>query len=110
MTKHTDRDVEIIRAYVAGRSVRDLAEHFNISRGRLYQILKDIVKVRTNSKRTEFLGVNVTEETKVVLERQARAAGVSVSKIVSDRLDEDAEVQRQADELVESIEVQEVIP
>jgi hypothetical protein len=87
MTDYTDRNIEIIRAYVDGQSVSEIQERFGLSRGRLYQILKDIVKVRKSSERNQFLGVEVTSTTKKALKEEAKRRGVSVSALVSDTLD-----------------------
>jgi hypothetical protein len=88
MIDHISRNIEIIRAYLAGRTMSDLARDYNLTRGRIYQILKDIAKVRRASERDAFLGVNVTSDTRDALKRVAKERGVSVSKLASDALDE----------------------
>lgn len=88
MTDHTNRNIEIIRAYVAGRSISDLEREFQLSRGRLYQILHDIAKVRRASERDMFLGVNVSTAVKQALKKEAIRRGISVSSLSSETLQE----------------------
>lgn len=84
------RDEAICAYYVAGHKLAECASHFRLGRLRVLQILKagGVWKPYVKTKRTKFLGVTVTPETKAALEEKAEDLGVSVSKLASDALDE----------------------
>lgn len=86
----TKRNKDICAFYVAGHKLREVASQFKIGRWRTMQILRDggVWKPYEKSGRTQFVGVNVTEETKKALAMKADAQGESMSKYASDLLDE----------------------
>ena len=84
------RNAAICEFYAEGRSAKQVASKFRIGRQRVYQILNAagaIIRPRP-TRRQKFLGVTITSETKSALEAKAEAEGTSVSKLVSDALDE----------------------
>jgi hypothetical protein len=83
------RDKAICDHYVAGNKLKAVASQFKLGRWRTMQILRagGVWKPYEKSGRTEFVGVNVTPETKKALARKADEEGDSMSKIASDLLD-----------------------
>jgi predicted HicB family RNase H-like nuclease len=84
------RNAEIVAYYLAGHSLAQCSSHFQLGRQRTLQILKksNVWKPYVKTSRTQFLGVTVSEETKDALRQRAEEEGISVSKLVSDALDE----------------------
>ncbi len=84
------RDAAIVAYYVEGHKLAECASAFRIGRQRALQILKaaGAWKPYEKTRRTKFLGVSITEETKDALREKADARGVSVSRFASDALDE----------------------
>lgn len=88
MSKDT-RNAAICARYQAGAKLAEVAKHFQLGRQRVLQILKaaDVWRPYEKGTRTKFLGVTVSEETKLGLLRLAEERGTSVSKLTSDALD-----------------------
>ena len=86
----TQRNAAICAYYGAGHKLKDVASHFRLGRQRILQILlaAGVWQPYVKGSRTRFLGVTVSEDTKDALTRKANAEGKSVSKMVSDVLDE----------------------
>lgn len=84
------RNDEIVAYYQAGNKLKACASRFKLGRQRIYIILQAagawIPYVKGD--RTKFIGVNVSQETKEAIASRAEKEGVSVSKFVSDRLDQ----------------------
>jgi len=85
------RDDAIVAYYLAGNKLAACSSKFNLGRQRTQQILESrgVWKPYAPSDRTKHLGVTVTEETKKALTEEADAKGVSVSQLVSDKLEAD---------------------
>lgn len=83
------RDAAICAYYKEGHKLAECSSRFRLGKQRILQILQaaGVWKPYEKTKRTKFLGVNVTEETKEALKREADKKGVSVSKLASDKLD-----------------------
>ena len=66
------------------------ASRFGLGRQRILQILQTagVWKPYVKTGRTKFLGVNISEQTRDALKEKASEAGVSVSRMVSDVVDE----------------------
>lgn len=86
----TARNAAICAYYAAGHTLRECASEFKLSRQRVYQVTTTggVCKPYAKSNRTKFLGVNVSEETRDALASKAVEKGVSVSRFVSDALDQ----------------------
>lgn len=86
----TERNASICRYYQDGHSLKECASHFTLGRQRIKLILQagNVWRPYVKGERTQFLGVNVSEETKGALKEKADAAGKSVSRFASDALDE----------------------
>ncbi len=85
------RDAAICAAYVARTSgVRALAKVYRLSRQRVEQILKKggVWAPHAKTDRTEFLGVAVSKGDKLVLRKEARRRGISVSALTSEMIRE----------------------
>lgn len=84
------RNLAICEYYEQGHKLRDCASQFRLSRQLVLRILKqhNVWKPYEKTDRTRYVGVVVKPETKDALQKQAEAEGTSVSKFVSDRLDE----------------------
>lgn len=84
------RDAEICAYYQAGHKLAECATRFKLGRQRILQILKaaGVWQPYVKMKRTKFLGVSITDETKDALKQKAEERGVSVSRLTSDILDE----------------------
>lgn len=89
MTKD-ERNAAICARYQAGAKLGDCAKHFQLGRQRVLQILKaaGVWQPYEKGRRTRFLGVTVSDETKEGLTRMAEERGTSVSRLTSDVLDE----------------------
>jgi hypothetical protein len=86
-----ERNAAICAYYLDGhRKMADCERKFQLGRQRILQILKESGAWRPYVKgdRTKFVGVNVSEETKDALKKKADEAGVSISRMVSDQIDE----------------------
>lgn len=88
--KMDERNVAICLYYKEGHKLSETASHFKLGRQRVLQILQrgGVWMPYEKSKRDKFLGVQVSEETKAALQKQAESEGTSVSRFVSDKLDE----------------------
>ncbi len=86
----TLRNMAICQYYEEGHKLRDCASKFRLSRQLVLRILKQagVWKPYEKTNRTHYVGVVVSPETKVALRERAKDEGTSVSKYVSDRLDE----------------------
>ena len=87
------RNEEICEMYVAGSTLQECGERFSISRERVRQILNKagVPKQRRTTEKSDrevFLGVNLTATTKEALKTKAKKRGVSMSRMVSDEIDE----------------------
>ena len=84
------RNAAVCDYYLAGHKLSECAKHFELGRQRVLQILKQrevwVPYVRT--KRTKFLGVSIKPAAKKALKRKASEKGISVSKLVSDAVDD----------------------
>lgn len=85
-----ERNERICAFYAEGHSQAECMREFSLKRQRVQQILKrgGAWKRHEPSNRTKFLGVSVSDATKSRLEEKAEDAGVSVSKLASDALDQ----------------------
>jgi len=83
-----ERNAAIVTAYQAGGSMAEIARRHGIGRARVQQILKQAGAWRPYEKndRTAFLGVNLTPAQKAKLRAEAAKRGISVSRLVSQRL------------------------
>jgi predicted DNA-binding protein YlxM (UPF0122 family) len=88
MENKKQRDAEVCAYYLGKHSVAECARKFALSRQRVHQILKkgEAWHPPEKSDRTEFLGVTIDEPTKDALKKEAEEKGISVSKLVSDKL------------------------
>ena len=93
MTRNPQRDAAIVAFYVRCQNVQACAEHFALSDQRILQIVKaaGVWQPRVKGDRTQFLGVQVSEETKSALHQRARTKQTSVSRLVSDVLDDEVQ-------------------
>jgi hypothetical protein len=91
---NSERDAKIAKYYSTGKTMQEVGDKFGLTRGRVAQILhsRDDVKVRpreyTTADRQFFLGVHLTDDTKRKLYKCAEQSRKSVSKYVSDLLDD----------------------
>lgn len=86
------RNADICRLYTEGQTLKQLAGGFALSVERVRQIVKkanltkkDRKVIRTD--RDTFLGVNIRPATKLALETEAQERGMSVSALVSEKLE-----------------------
>ena len=84
-----ERNKAICDYYNAGHKLRECASKFQLGRQRILQILQagGAWKPYVKTDRTKYIGVNVSEDTKVALKELADAEGKSVSKFTADVLD-----------------------
>jgi len=86
---HSNRNKEVVAYYLADNSQVACAKEFGLSKQRIHQILKKagawVPLQRSN--RTHHVGVVVSEKTKGALEDKAIKAGISVSRMAADALD-----------------------
>ncbi len=88
-----ERNAAICQMYIAGATLKTCAEKYAISHERVRQILRKAGVFKHDrqierSDRDAFLGVNLTTETKDALKAKADESGVSMSRLVSDQIDE----------------------
>lgn len=89
----TERNTRICEMYVGGATMQACADQFKISKERVRQLLRraGVYKsdrlMKASSARQSFIGVNVSESTKLALKEKAAGAGTSVSRLASDVLD-----------------------
>ena len=83
------RNLAVIGYYKEGHRISQCASKFGLSRQYVQQVLQKagVWKRYVRTKRTEFLGITVSEETKQALKQHAEQKGVSVSQLASDALD-----------------------
>jgi hypothetical protein len=89
MNKHEQRNEEIVARYQAGEPILKLRAAYNLSAGRIYQILGAVEKKRkqpTKIPRDVFLGINVSESVKDALLVEANRRGISMSSLSSEAL------------------------
>jgi hypothetical protein len=86
----TQRNAAIAAYYADGHKLKDVASKFGLGRQQTMNILvkAGVWKPYEKGSRTKFLGINTTSDTKDALTAKAADAGVSVSRLVSDALDE----------------------
>lgn len=81
------RDAGICVLAEQGYTLQQIAGGVGLSRQRVQQILvKRGVKIKRESVRSEFLGVNVTDSVKTALKQEAEKQGKSISSLASDTL------------------------
>lgn len=85
----TARNAAICAYYTAGHKVAACASTFRLGRQRVLQILQaaGVWKPYEKQGRDKFLGINVTEQTKIALKDKAGRDGISVSQLASNALD-----------------------
>ena len=83
------RNEAVCAYYTEGHKLSECASHFRLGRQRVLQILQaaGVWKPYEKGKRTKFLGVSVSEETKSGLRVKAEREGVSVSKLADEILE-----------------------
>ena len=83
------RNVDICLYYKDGHKLSECASPFQLGRQRILQILQKggVWKPYEKMKRDKFLGVTVKDETHLALKERAVEEGTSVSRFVSDHLD-----------------------
>lgn len=88
---NTERDQHICEEYSHGDSIALLCLKYDLSHGRVRQILRK-AGVYTNHQvttdREKFLGVNISEPVKTALKQEAERRGMSMSALTSDVLKE----------------------
>lgn len=84
-----ERDRALCALYATGTSLTECARQFGLRKQRTLQILKcgGVWRRQVRGRRTTYLGVQVTAETREALRQRAEAAGVSSSRFTSDLLD-----------------------
>lgn len=96
MTKsQIERNEKIRQGYLDGRTIYDLKKEFGISHERIRQILRKAgvqavdrgVEAEPEQVRDEFLGVNVSDDTKQALRDLAARRGISMSRLTSDAIE-----------------------
>lgn len=85
-----ERNVAICLYYKEGHKLSECSSHFKLGKQRVLQILQQggVWKPYQKAKRDKFLGVTVTDETKAALQAKAKEEGKSMSRFVSNKLDE----------------------
>jgi DNA-binding transcriptional regulator LsrR (DeoR family) len=83
------RNTDICLYYKEGHKLSECASKFRLSRQSIMQIVKKggVWRPYVKTNRDKFLGVTVSGETKTALEERADEQGTSVSRFVSDHLD-----------------------
>lgn len=92
-TQRTERNALICRLYQEGLSQAAISQRIHISRERVRQILNEAGIMRRPQQRSKngrqlFLGVLVTKDVKVALQREAEKRGLSMSELTSTMLGE----------------------
>ena len=85
----TERNEKVIEHYKSGASIRACAMQDGRSHQRIRQILRaaGVWRKPVPGSRPEFLGVDVSTETKEALRTKADELGISVSRLTSDTLE-----------------------
>lgn len=80
------RNAAICAHYETGKTLAATSKHFRLSRQRVLQILKEsgVWRPYVKSNRTQFLGVNVSEDEKQALQEEAMRRGMSMSSLTAD--------------------------
>jgi hypothetical protein len=92
-SKKAERDAEICTYYLSGAKLSRCASRFRLGRQRVLQILQKagVWKPYVKSTRTAFLGVKIEGGIKEQLKQEADRQGISVSQLVSSKLQQDGE-------------------
>lgn len=84
------RDFSICAQYKAGKTLQRIADAFDLSKARVWQIVKKGELTKNDRKkadvRDEFLGVNLSEPVKMALRAETERRGVSMSEFTSELL------------------------
>ena len=88
-TKMSERNDAICAHYLQGHKLSECASKFRLGRQRILQVLQKagVWKPYVKNARTQWLGVTVTEEAKVALQREATRRGTSMSALTSDLIE-----------------------
>ncbi len=82
----TARNAEIRELYKNGTKVTTIAELYKLTPSRIWQILNNNVPPKEPSDRTDYIGIHVTPETKLALQNDANAQGISMSAAAAQSL------------------------
>jgi lambda repressor-like predicted transcriptional regulator len=87
---NSTRNDSICAAYQTGLTLAAIGRQFGLSRPRIQQILKKagVWVPSTKRRRTEYLGVTMTEQTKAALKVEAEKRGISLSALSDETLKE----------------------
>lgn len=91
LLKRAERDMMICNLYLSGESVKEIGKLANLSRQRVYQIVRGagVQKPETaHLNREELVGVVMSEDDKRALRAEAEKKGVSMSKWTLDLIKE----------------------
>lgn len=87
-----ERDQEICKMYLAGKTLQECGTQYGIRRQRVKQILKEAgvwrPAVKQTSERDEFLGLNISTADKVALRAEAARRGISMSALSAEAIKE----------------------
>ena len=83
-----ERNITIIARYTAGETLKEIAASYGLSCQTIRGIVRRAGVFRRQTPRPEFLGVDVTTDTKAALKAEAERRGVSVSRLTSDTLEQ----------------------
>lgn len=90
-----ERNKELVQRYLAGEPISVLRADYRLTRGRIFQILKQSGVAPTRQprqssavNRDQFLGVNLSESVKDALRAEAERRGISMSALSSEMLKE----------------------
>lgn len=86
MSEKAERNTEIVKQYQDGTTLVALAAKYSISCQRIKQIVHAAKAWRRRPVRQEFLGVDVTTDTKLKLMEKAKREGTSMSALASDAI------------------------
>lgn len=93
LLKHAERDMMICNLYLSGSSIKEIGTLSNLSRQRIYQIVKQYDLERpaaSHLNREQIVGVVIDEDDKKALRAEAEKQGVSMSKwtlnLIKDKL------------------------
>jgi hypothetical protein len=90
--KRAERDLEICRFYLAGRTLEEIGQHFGVKRQRIKQIVKRAgiwrPQAQPESVRDHFVGVTLSESDKTALRAEAERRGISMSTLTAELIKE----------------------